>query len=101
MPEPHVIRLRAPWESSLQGTRRRLQRHFHSRTGLTPQSRVFLVLCDLPGAWVTLNDQRLSALSEGRFEISALLQPRNLLTIEQQSPDIPQEPNVWLEIDEL
>lgn len=100
MPEPHVIRLRAPWESSTQGARCVLRRHFHSPTGLTPTSRVALVLSDLPGAHVTLNDQQLSAQSEGRFEIAALLQPRNLLCIELESADIPQEPNVWLEISE-
>ncbi len=100
MSESHVIRLRAPWESSLQGTRRILRRHFHSPTGLTPQSRVLLVLRDLLGAQVSLNDQPLSSQSEGRFEISALLQPRNLLAIELESPGVPQTPNVWLEISE-
>ena len=100
MPEPHVIRLRAPWESSAQETRCVLRRHFHSPTGLTPQSRVVLVLSDLLGAQVTLNDQPLSALSEGRFEVTSLLQSRNLLVIELESPGVPQEPNVWLEISE-
>jgi hypothetical protein len=77
-----------------------LRRHFHSPTGLTPKMRVTLVLRDLPVAQVTLNDQPLSALSEGRFEIAALLQMRNLLAIELASPDVSQEPNVWLEIEE-
>ena len=77
-----------------------LRRHFHKPTGLTPQSRVVLVLRDLPGASVTLNDQRLSSQSDGRFEIASLLQPRNLLTVELESPGMPQEPDVWLEISE-
>lgn len=100
MPEPHVIRLRAPWESSAQGARIVLRRSFHSPTGLTPTSRVVLVLRDLPGAQLTLNDQRLSAQTEGRFEFATLLRPRNLLCIELESANIPQEPNVWLEISE-
>jgi len=84
----HTIRLRSRWEiEPLEGNQVRCTRRFHQPTGLEASSRVWLVIDDIgaPGE-ATLNG-RLLGLIEGqevtaaRFDITAHLQPGNVLAI--------------------
>lgn len=76
----HAIRLRSPWEPHAAGFRR----HFNRPTGLASGERVWLVIDDAGATRVALNGAELAAVPlpcPARFEITALLRPRNELLI--------------------
>ncbi len=90
----HSIRLRGPWDSQpLEGDPPAGTRHvrrFNCPTNLAPGQRVWLVIDETPGlVGVTLNAAEVGQVSNlpalpcpARFEIAALLQPRNELVLE-------------------
>ena len=90
----HTIRLRDPWDASPQadGTVR-FTRHFNRPTGLETGDRVWLVIEGAAPFSVSLNGHPVGQASRlpppaadpARYEITALLQPRNKLEIELQS----------------
>jgi hypothetical protein len=101
---PHIIRLRGPWEHEPllpEGTAR-FTRRFHRPTGLDAVSRVWLAIDDVDWhASVVLNDRSLGQIVSGqslaqpnthrcpaRFEITADLQPQNVLSITVSSPSL-------------
>ena len=87
--DPHLIRLRAPWELGADSLTR--SRRFNRPTGLTARHRVELVAENLAqdksasAATLMLNGRTLGRLLSGapafRCDITAWLEPRNLLTI--------------------
>lgn len=87
--DPHLIRLRAPWELGADSLAR--SRRFNRPTGLTNRHRVELVAENLAqdksasSATLMLNGRPLGRLLSGapafRCDITAWLEPRNLLTI--------------------
>lgn len=114
---PHRIRLRRPWRHEVEAARARYVRTFNRPSGLTPSTRVMLVVWGLPlTVVVSLNGQRLTAASisdagsddpgQLRFDLGALLEAHNALMIEvRRVPGdaealAPGEPPaaVWLEI---
>ena len=87
---PHRIRLRGPWEyDSLMHC---FTRRFHQPTGLTAASRVWLVIEEAAAAVrVELNGIAIGEADgqTARFDISAHLQPQNLLAITLMAPPEP------------
>src|SRR5204863_1246889 len=96
--------LRGPWEYELlqrEGTAR-FTRRFHRPTGLDAASRVWLAIDDVDWhASVMLNDRSLGQIVSAqslaqpnthrcpvRFEITADLQPQNVLSITVSSPSL-------------
>jgi hypothetical protein len=89
----HTIRLRGRWEiEPLEGGQVCCTRRFHRPTGLDVNSRVWLVIGDAVGqAEVTLNGRLLGRIeghqaTPARFDITADLQPGNVLAISLASP---------------
>lgn len=86
MPSVHVIRLRDPWERTVEQERPVWRRAFHAPSGLTATTRVILVLADLASAAaVSLNGATLSPLAaesaDVAFDITPLLGQHNRLVI--------------------
>lgn len=104
MPDPHVIRLRGRWEYAAEtpgGTVRgnfdasgdwlaglpafsvvRFSRRFHRPTGLSPGTRVRLVVSGTSAeTQVSLNGEVLPPAATGPVEIAALLQSSNQLEL--------------------
>src|SRR5262245_39757194 len=85
---PHRIRLRGPWEhDSLANC---FSRRFHQPTGLTAATRVWLVIDECTAsAQIVLNGNEIGAAicsRPARFDITADLQPNNLLAITLTDP---------------
>jgi hypothetical protein len=80
---PHRIRLRGPWE--LDSATNCFTRRFHQPTGLSPTTRVWLVIDEANTlARIELNGTALGQAIPGhsaRFDITASLKPQNLLAI--------------------
>lgn len=109
MSEPHVIRLRGPWDAEpvnvSQATR--WIRRFGRPTGLETGARVWLCLQPVDGilSW-RLNDSEPhnvdATQAAQRFDITDQLQPRNrleVLVVEGPTPSGAQTPfDAWLEI---
>ena len=99
MSEPHVIRLREPWErESLPDGGVRYRRFFNLPTGLTNDTTVTLVCDGLPAkAAVTLNGAKLESTPvtavPWSHEVARLLISRNELIVDRthasSSPDLP------------
>jgi hypothetical protein len=108
----HFIRLRGAWnvereEKPDRSCTVKLSRLFGCSAGLQSASRVWLSIEDIAGcAWVELNGTPLGLVVGSRtvdepavqrcpakFEIAALLRPRNVLVIEMHSSDGTGEPN--------
>jgi len=108
----HFIRLRGAWsvereEKPDRSCTVKLSRQFGCSAGLKSASRVWLSIEDIAGcASVELNGSPLGQIVSSRtvdeptgqrcpakFEIAALLRPRNLLAIEIHSSDGTGEPN--------
>ena len=88
MTEPHVIRLREPWDREPRpGCGTRLRRYFNTPTGLAPTT-VVRIVCDGPTAAATawLNDVALgdhtANESSWSHEVTQNLLSRNELTID-------------------
>jgi len=104
---PHIIRLRQPWQRTMQDDGVRYQRRFNCPTGLDQREQVWLVVRGLSaGAHLSCNGNNLihgtadHELVEA--DITERLQPSNLLSIDLPGPadsahsDLPAE--VQLEI---
>jgi hypothetical protein len=89
---PHIIRLREPWAVRSDHETATFSRRFHAPTGLTPATRVDLVLEGLSAeALVLLNGAELSSATPvRRHDIRALLKRDNLLEIMQRASGDPQ-----------
>ena len=122
MTQPHVIRLRGPWEFETlgddpqrgivqaegdwlagltAGQRIRLRRRFQRPTGLSAQTQVTIVVAGVACERVLLNEEALEGVTEGdavRFDVSTRLRPSNLLTIEVDGERRTMTGQVWLEI---
>jgi hypothetical protein len=100
---PHRIRLRGPWE--FDSATNCFTRRFHQPTGLSPTTRVWLVLNEVstgeansdeagadeanPLARIELNGQTVGQAIPGRsarFDITAFIKPQNLLSITLPHP---------------
>jgi hypothetical protein len=97
MDQPHVIRLRDPWERSRLADGDLLQRWFHKPTGLDATSRVHLVIAGALPRRVFLNEHPLAPASPGVYEITSLLEVRNRLAIElpEDAPEVQVRLEIW------
>ncbi len=87
MNAPHRIRLRRPWQCRLQGDRVLWSRRFGRPTGLEPGDTVWIVVEQCPAAGaLLLNGRPIGQLSSGtaesRFEVTALVEPRNEMVLD-------------------
>jgi hypothetical protein len=101
MQSPHVIRLPEPWQvTTLDDGQVQRRRRFGWTAGLGPTDHVFLVVGEVQGAGsVSVNAVHLGDLDPdslpAKFEISALLRPRNEAVIQVSGGRVA---NVRLEI---
>jgi hypothetical protein len=123
MPQPHIIRLRARWEfvantpggemhgnvdatgdwlASLPAgaTSVSYWRRFHSPTGLTPDTRVLLVVNGVTRlCQAELNNHPLATCEEPfRWDITSRLQTTNVLTLSPPEGETSFAPEIWIEI---
>jgi hypothetical protein len=97
----HTIRLREPWNIEQQADGVLYRRYFNQPTGLGPASVVHLAIDQLPeDSQVTFNDVPLATAAA--WDITAGLQPRNLILIEIRGRPLAERPfsDVRLEIHE-
>ncbi len=98
---PHIIRLRDPWQSELASESGMLwSRAFHRPTGLTERETVLLVVSNM-SAIVELNGQLLRAAvgsPAGQYVITGQLLALNQLTIQVPQPSDIRPFDVTLEI---
>jgi len=98
----HTIRLREPWEVETAPDYVVYRRYFNCPTGLEPGTVVRLAIEELPPAGqVSINTAPLRP-AQSVWDISAALQPRNLISIELRGSPVSERPfgEVRLEIQE-